>query len=56
MGLGTPVVSYAPRPMSQAESFDEVIIDALSKMMLERNILVTEKRWKYICISRRVKS
>lgn len=44
LGLGTPVVSYAPRPISQVvECIDEVIIDALSETMLERNILAVQK-------------
>jgi hypothetical protein len=36
LGFETPVVSYAPRPISQAvEGFGEVIMDSLSRIVSE---------------------
>lgn len=48
--MGTPVVSYAPRPMSQiVADFGGVIIEDLPKTLLEKGRnLATSKRQQYI--------
>lgn len=43
--MGTPVVSYAPRPMSQmVDDVGDVIIEDLPKMLLEKGKVLRRRK------------